>query len=368
MKIVTGKACANLYEHHGREGASMDVEDGWSSSYLGNEWNDRISSVKVRISCDLSVWEHINFGGSFRQYTENEPSGTDVSAFWNDKISSAKCECDCVAGDMVVGTLTRGDVETRDLLVGDMIRGLDADMEEKWCVVKDVVKVGHGTLYGNFTAQHLIADMDGRIITHGRSPQVRNGDLYTVFTDCPLMKNVDDVLFTPLAEVFCGSAEMAWEEYLYIFNALLQIIGASGTEWLHIDTFYRNCNSTDCNHYHWRDALPGVCHSMLQCAKLGDDASCDNFENVAWGFFTEHVSTAMYHDVVENVYKERGSHLLSDSVRNTKPIYMQWYFWMSMCLLTICVLGCCVMVSYRYFRLTKKTLVVMNEKIVDVEI
>jgi len=107
---------------------------------------------------------------------------------------------------------------------------------------------------------------------------------------------------------------------------------------------------------------------MLQCAKLGDDASCDNFENVAWRFFKEHVSTAMYQDVIENVYKEQGSYLLAESIRNYKPIYTRWYFWMSMCLLTISVLGCCVMFHFRYKGLAKKTGGVMNEKLVHVEI
>merc|ERR1719474_253098 len=101
----------------------MDVSDGWETSYIVDGWNDRISSVKVQPSCDLSVWEHMDYRGSFKQYGDSDyPSGTDVSAFWNDKISSAKCGCECIAGDMAVRTLTRGDVKTRDLLVGDMIR------------------------------------------------------------------------------------------------------------------------------------------------------------------------------------------------------------------------------------------------------
>jgi len=321
-------------------------------SYVDDIWNDVFSSLRVYGKCTLEVFEHRDFNGQSKEYYGGDDEDSyrtyelwTGTATWDDKISSWKCNCECVAGDMAVQTMARGDVETRDLLSGDMIPGLDANMEEKWCVVKDVVKVGRGALYGNFTANHLIMDLDGRITTHGATPHLRYGDLYSVLTDCPAMKNANGVLFTPLAEVFCGASDMAWEEYVFVFDAILQIIDYTGTEWLHVDTFYRNClNSTDCKHQYWQDALPGVCHSMLQCAKLGDDASCDNFENVAWRFFKEHVTTDMYHTVIENSYIEQGSNILADSIRNRKPIHALWYFWMSMSLLIIIVvLGCYMM-------------------------
>ena len=53
--------------------------------WIGNDWNDQVSSLKLSYATGVSYYDDINFGGGYsHQNSSNKWIGTD----WNDKISS----------------------------------------------------------------------------------------------------------------------------------------------------------------------------------------------------------------------------------------------------------------------------------------
>lgn len=81
------RGCAvTLFEHVNFNGDSFDIRR--DVPWVGDRWNDRISSIVV----DAGVWEFfedINYGGrSFRMGPGERPS---MGQFWNDRISSFRC-------------------------------------------------------------------------------------------------------------------------------------------------------------------------------------------------------------------------------------------------------------------------------------
>ena len=65
-------------------------EDGWSFrtslrvSYIGDDWNDQISSIIVH-SGTWRFYEDVNFSGNYIEFGEGYHN---VPARWNDKITS----------------------------------------------------------------------------------------------------------------------------------------------------------------------------------------------------------------------------------------------------------------------------------------
>lgn len=78
------------YEHESFNGRRREIPVGLKRKYVGDEWNDKISSVACSSGCALSVWEHRDFVGARRtfagaiQYVGDE---------WNDRISSVEPVC-----------------------------------------------------------------------------------------------------------------------------------------------------------------------------------------------------------------------------------------------------------------------------------
>jgi hypothetical protein len=84
------EVCARLYEHANYEGEVKTVNSGATVTYIGNLWNDIVSSAIVEPGCALNVWEHADFGGRHATYAGEIPYvGTD----WNDIISAYTCVC-----------------------------------------------------------------------------------------------------------------------------------------------------------------------------------------------------------------------------------------------------------------------------------
>ena len=79
-----GNVC--FYEDTQYRGASF-CADG-DSSWVGNAWNDRISSVKVKSGYQVQVFDDINFGG--QGYALNGDYGSFVDFGFNDRVSSFK--------------------------------------------------------------------------------------------------------------------------------------------------------------------------------------------------------------------------------------------------------------------------------------
>ncbi|OAD21388.1 Beta and gamma crystallin domain protein, partial [Candidatus Thiomargarita nelsonii] len=62
-------------------------QKGETRSYLGDEWNDKVSSVKVDAGT-LTVYHDADFVGEMKDFTENTSY---IGDLWNDQISSVKC-------------------------------------------------------------------------------------------------------------------------------------------------------------------------------------------------------------------------------------------------------------------------------------
>lgn len=85
-----GGECATMYEHWHFEGEAKRVEAGAYVSFIGNLWNDVVSSVQVRSGCVLNVFEHADFAGAQNSFQGSVPF---VGEWWNDKISAYTCDC-----------------------------------------------------------------------------------------------------------------------------------------------------------------------------------------------------------------------------------------------------------------------------------
>ena len=79
----SGVVC--FFEHSNYQGASFCADS--SSSWVGNEWNDRISSVKVQSGYQVQLFDDVNYGGTARNFAADTPT---FPADFNDKVSSFK--------------------------------------------------------------------------------------------------------------------------------------------------------------------------------------------------------------------------------------------------------------------------------------
>lgn len=88
--FVTGAAAVDtpicFYEHVNYQGASFCTSA--NSSWVGQSWNDRVSSVKVKSGYKVQLYEHSNYGG--RSITLSGDTSSLVSLGFNDLASSLK--------------------------------------------------------------------------------------------------------------------------------------------------------------------------------------------------------------------------------------------------------------------------------------
>lgn len=78
------------YEHRDFQGASFSVQGSTASNYIGDQWNDRISSIACSPGCSVTVWEHANYGGQAWRVGGSVPW---VGQYWNDRISAFDQRC-----------------------------------------------------------------------------------------------------------------------------------------------------------------------------------------------------------------------------------------------------------------------------------
>jgi hypothetical protein len=83
------RTCATIYEHRDFKGERRGVSTG-RDAFVGNLWNDVISSVRVKPGCVLNVWKHANYRGPQASFSGDVPY---VGSSWNDEISSYTCSC-----------------------------------------------------------------------------------------------------------------------------------------------------------------------------------------------------------------------------------------------------------------------------------
>jgi Peptidase inhibitor family I36 len=78
------------FEHADFGGAQLPIRANSSIGYLSRFWNDRISSLACAPGCEITTFEHANFGGRRQTWAGNVPF---VGRGWNDRISSMVVEC-----------------------------------------------------------------------------------------------------------------------------------------------------------------------------------------------------------------------------------------------------------------------------------
>ncbi len=74
-----------FFEHAKYRGKRLCANAGQADRRIGQEWNDRISSLKLRGAVSVQVCEKARFGGRCREFSRDQEF---VGDRWNDKISS----------------------------------------------------------------------------------------------------------------------------------------------------------------------------------------------------------------------------------------------------------------------------------------
>lgn len=89
--LSANDTCAILFEHANYGGAEYVINKNSANvSWVGNWWNDKVSSAVVMPGCHLTLFEHVNYGGGLSTYDGSESW---VGDYWNDKASSFVCYC-----------------------------------------------------------------------------------------------------------------------------------------------------------------------------------------------------------------------------------------------------------------------------------
>ena len=72
-------------------GPQGEIADGAEVPWIGQAWNDRISSVRCDRQCALTAYEHANFAGRSQRFFGEVRY---VGDGWNDRISAMRVSCD----------------------------------------------------------------------------------------------------------------------------------------------------------------------------------------------------------------------------------------------------------------------------------
>src|SRR5215510_3710672 len=83
-----------LYQHINWGGHTFTIRGNYNLSYIGDRWNDKVSSIACHSRCTITIYEHRDFGGhSFVFGYIGRPNTKYVGDYWNDRMSSAKVLC-----------------------------------------------------------------------------------------------------------------------------------------------------------------------------------------------------------------------------------------------------------------------------------
>lgn len=209
----------------------------------------------------------------------------------------------CVAGDALI-TTHRGTIAARDVVVGDILRGMDG--KEACSVVASTHIAPSGTVYGSFTAEHFVVvkNADGTNLIKPQRDALqaavpgRSMDLVNIATNCPAVQTADGQLFTPLSTVFCPS--LTWSQYIPLYAGLLRMVAKTGGFWFDPITAYQDSSASSALYRRrdikgnanagpvsWQILLPSICDLMVACAT--DGSRCDDMEVLAASWIVTHV-------------------------------------------------------------------------------
>ena len=85
--------CAIMYWDAGYGGEQFPVLANQSFSYIGDHWNDNMSSIKVFEGCKCTIYWDAGFLGDSQTFdaTSHEVDVPWIGDEWNDKTSSIEC-------------------------------------------------------------------------------------------------------------------------------------------------------------------------------------------------------------------------------------------------------------------------------------
>ncbi|KAB0681344.1 beta/gamma crystallin domain-containing protein [Aureimonas leprariae] len=89
---VAPETC-DFYEDQDFAGDRGSIHLGRQIRYVGDSWNDEISSIACANRCRVEAWEHRDFQGAMKVFANGYQSQY-VGDDWNDRISSLRIRCD----------------------------------------------------------------------------------------------------------------------------------------------------------------------------------------------------------------------------------------------------------------------------------
>lgn len=95
VALILGAGAADaavcvMYEHSDYRGATYGIAANRSVPWVGQAWNDKVSSARSPRNCKLVLYQHKNFAGNRRVI---DGALSHVGVLWNDQVSSAECIC-----------------------------------------------------------------------------------------------------------------------------------------------------------------------------------------------------------------------------------------------------------------------------------
>lgn len=76
-----------VFEHANFQGRSMNIDQ--DMPWVGNDWNDKISSIRIPYGMEVVVYFDGNYQGAYQVFTSDWNVATSLRE-WNDKISSVR--------------------------------------------------------------------------------------------------------------------------------------------------------------------------------------------------------------------------------------------------------------------------------------
>ena len=86
----SAEAACLMFEHRDFAGASLTIDGNRGLAQLGT-LNDRVSSIKVAAQCLLVAYTDAQFAGAMTTFSPGQHAA--LPEGWDDRISSARCNC-----------------------------------------------------------------------------------------------------------------------------------------------------------------------------------------------------------------------------------------------------------------------------------
>ena len=202
-----------------------------------------------------------------------QDSHCDTNSWCSSNTCHAAVDALCVSGEKKV-TLKDVDgteipTKIKHLEVGNVIRGVNENMEPTDCTVTAIGKYKAKKMYGGYTADHSIfSDSESGMVMHGRKGEETFEDTYDVLTDCPLSTDEQDVHFSGFGH--CGRGTLDWSDYITLYDALSGLVEEGNA---HGINFYSSSTWNNMGNLAGKAAV--ICDQILACDASDDDNSAE---------------------------------------------------------------------------------------------